>query len=162
MNGTMTGIKKNSALTRGWNRIRSSLRGRALCVLFVAAAAAGGALYLYYHSPYEYPLPCVYHLLTGLYCPGCGAGRACYFLLHGQIAEAFSYNPLMVIFLPFFGVYVFVRVADWVITGKNHVDEKMNIKLLLGILVVIFLYGVVRNIPVFPLTLLAPGGLEQI
>ena len=31
--------------------------------------AAAGALYLYFHNPYSYPLPCIFYTVTGLYCP---------------------------------------------------------------------------------------------
>ena len=31
-------------------------------------------------------LPCIFHKLTGLYCPGCGGTRAVYWLLKGNVA----------------------------------------------------------------------------
>jgi Protein of unknown function (DUF2752) len=37
--------------------------------------------------------PCPYLTLTGLACPGCGLTRATHFLLHGDVAQAFAYNP---------------------------------------------------------------------
>jgi hypothetical protein len=37
--------------------------------------------------------PCPYLTLTGLACPGCGLTRATHFLLHGDVALAFAYNP---------------------------------------------------------------------
>ena len=128
----------------------------------VCAVLAAGALYLYFHNPFQYPLPCVFYLLTGLYCPGCGAGRACYYILHGEFLTAFGYNPLMVIILPAIGLYILVRGTDWVVTGGNHVDKKISVNFLLIVLVVILIYGVLRNIPVFPFTLLAPGGIVEV
>ena len=57
--------------------------------------------FLYYHSPKDTKwLICIIYALTGYYCPGCGAGRACYCILHGQIYQAFRYNPLLVLLLP--------------------------------------------------------------
>ena len=94
---------------------------------------------------------------TGLYCPGCGAGRACYSILHLRFADAFCYNLLMTIMLPLIGLYIAVRAVDWVITGGNHIDRKISAKALLGLLVLILIYGILRNIPVFPFTLLARG-----
>ena len=47
------------------------------------------------------------------------------------------------------------------ITGGNHIDGKISVKLLVWILIVIFVYGVLRNIPVFPFTLLAREGLRR-
>ena len=131
------------------------------------ASAAGvmlavGAMYLYFHNPMQYPLPCLIHLVTGLYCPGCGAGRASFSILHGEFREAFCYNPLMTILLPFIGLYIVARCIDWVVTGKNHIDRRISVRFLIVVLVIILIYGVLRNIPVYPFILLAPGGMEQI
>ncbi len=138
-------------------------RAARMTVLLGAGLLAGaGAAYLYFHDPVVYPIPCAIHLFTGLYCPGCGAGRACYALLHGEFLEAFSYNPLMVILIPFICLYVAARGLDWAVTGGNHVDGKISVKLLVAILILILIYGIVRNIPVRPFSLLAPGGMSEI
>lgn len=39
--------------------------------------------------------PCLFHLLTGLYCPGCGGTRAVRALLHGEILLSLQYHPLV-------------------------------------------------------------------
>ena len=38
---------------------------------------------------------CTFHQITGLLCPGCGTTRALHALLHGRIAEAFAFNPML-------------------------------------------------------------------
>ena len=53
-------------------------------------------------------------------------------------------------------------MADWVITGGNHIDKKISVRLLVVVLILVVLYGVLRNIPVYPFTLLAPGGMAEI
>lgn len=143
-----------------WIRTKRSVR--AALLLGAAAVFAAGALYLYFHDPYQYPLPCIIKLLTGLYCPGCGAGRACFSILHGKFFDAFCYNPLLVILLPFAGGYIAARGIDWAVTGGNHIDGKISIKLLLAVLIIILVYGILRNIPIFPFSLLVPGGIKQI
>ena len=40
-------------------------------------------------------LLCPFYELTGLYCPGCGSGRALTALLHGHVREAPGHNPLL-------------------------------------------------------------------
>ncbi len=143
-------------------KFKENRKMRVALVLCTGAAAAAGAVYLYFHNPYSYPLPCIFYSLTGFYCPGCGAGRACYSLLHFEFVDAFCYNPLMTILLPLIGIYLIVRVLDWMITGGNHVDRKISVKLLAWTLVLVCIYGALRNIPVYPFTLLAPTGLWQI
>lgn len=153
---------KENRYTHMAELLKRSRRARVILAACAAAAACAGAVYLYFHDPYSYPLPCLFYLVTGLYCPGCGAGRASYSILHGRFLDAFCYNPLMMILLPLIGLYIVARGADWVITGGNHVDRRISVKFLVGLLIFIVLYGVLRNIPVYPFTLLAPGGFAQV
>lgn len=39
--------------------------------------------------------PCLFHLLTGLYCPGCGGTRAVRLLLKGKLIKSFCYHPFV-------------------------------------------------------------------
>lgn len=41
-------------------------------------------------------MPCMFHAVTGLYCPGCGGTRAVKYLLQGQIRTSIQYHPLVV------------------------------------------------------------------
>jgi len=131
---------------------------RILIVAGAAIAALAGAVYLYFHNPHSYPLPCVFYSLTGFYCPGCGAGRASYSLLHGRFLDAFCYNPVMTVL----ALYVAARAIDWAITGGDHIDQKISVKFVAGILIFVLLFGIVRNIPVYPFNLLVPGGLFEL
>lgn len=40
-------------------------------------------------------IPCLFHLITGFYCPGCGGTRAVKFLLHGEFVKSVQYHPLV-------------------------------------------------------------------
>ena len=40
-------------------------------------------------------LPCIFHKLTGLYCPGCGGTRAVYWLLKGNVAYSLHYHSIV-------------------------------------------------------------------
>ena len=44
---------------------------------------------------------CPFHSLTGFLCPGCGSQRALHHLLNLQVSTAYSYNPLLIISLPY-------------------------------------------------------------
>ena len=40
--------------------------------------------------------PCLFHLITGYFCPGCGGTRAVRALLHGHLLQSIYYHPLVV------------------------------------------------------------------
>lgn len=54
-------------------------------------------------------LPCLFHLLTGLYCPGCGGTRATRFLLHLEIGKSLLYHPLV----PYLAFVALLEVGSW-------------------------------------------------
>ncbi len=100
--------------------------------------------------------PCIFYKLSGLYCPGCGTGRAAMALAHGSISEAFGYNPLMLCLLPFVAYYLLKLYIAFVF-GKDILPFfKLSASAGIAVLVSIVLFGILRNIPVFPFTLLAP------
>lgn len=40
-------------------------------------------------------MPCIFHKMTGFYCPGCGGTRAVLSLLKGEVLLSFCYHPLV-------------------------------------------------------------------
>mgnify|MGYP000286780310 FL=1 len=113
--------------------------------------------FLYYHSPKDTKwLICIIYALTGYYCPGCGAGRACYCILHGQIYQAFRYNPLLVLLLPWIGAYLALCACQWLFTGRESISRQIPMWILWTILAVILIYGVLRNVNAYPFVLLSP------
>ena len=143
-------------------KIKKNRKYRIMVVLCAGLALASMAIFYHFHPTFPFPFSCAVYEFTGLYCPGGGAGRACRPILQFRFVEAFCYNPVFVILLPFIGLYFAVRMVDWVIAGGNHVDKKISVTLLIVVLVLVLLFGVLRNIPVYPFTLLAPGGLAEV
>ncbi len=113
---------------------------------FIAASVAFLAVvYLFDPTRCAFLPSCPFHSLTGLLCPGCGSTRAMHQLVHGHFAAAFWYNPLLVTLLP---VVVYLAVRK----DKGCVKPA----LIWVLLAVIVAFGVLRNIPAPPFTLLAP------
>jgi hypothetical protein len=93
--------------------------------------------------------------LTGLFCPGCGTLRALHQLVHGRLLTAFWLNPLMVLSVPFFG-YVFVSKVMLVRSGRRMWGIVIPVVWIWILLGVIILFWILRNIPLYPFSLLAP------
>ena len=102
--------------------------------------------------------PCPLYALTGLYCPGCGSTRAFHYLLHGDFYGAFAMNPLGMLCLPFL-IYGGVSYLSFQIRGRYLPRVFIPGRWIWALGVLIVLYGVARNIPIYPFNLLAPGGL---
>jgi hypothetical protein len=66
------------------------------------SAAAAGFLYLYFVDPLSssFSPPCLFTVLFGAHCPGCGSLRALHALAHGELKAALGFNALLVIALP--------------------------------------------------------------
>lgn len=67
---------------------------------------------LYVFNPTDYVLmpKCLFKLLTGWQCPGCGFQRATHALLHGHLAQAWAYNRFLVYAIPWLFL---VMLTEW-------------------------------------------------
>ena len=117
--------------------------------------AAGAVLLLYFLiEPKDGNLPkCIFHELTGFYCPGCGGQRSLHALLHGHIFTAINYNLLFILLLPLIGYFILVFIL-----GKKYTSSSFIYKPVfsLTIAIVVISFWILRNIPVFPFSWLAP------
>ena len=66
---------------------------------------------------------CPFHLLTGLECPGCGSQRAIHSLLNGKIGQAFHYNLLVVIAIPYLGLLAALEIMRHILLHANVSDK---------------------------------------
>jgi hypothetical protein len=134
--------------------VQISQRLKMILVLGITIVAL---IFLYVFDPSTsliYP-PCPFHALTGYYCPGCGSLRALHQLLHGHLLKAFDLNPLMVLLLPFLGYSLLSYIFEGIIkkTPPKVFIPAIYIWVLLG---VILLFCILRNLTIYPFTLLAP------
>ncbi|HET6572597.1 MAG TPA: DUF2752 domain-containing protein [Fimbriiglobus sp.] len=136
-------------------------RQRVLVRAALAAGAplllAGGALVLATVPPTDasfYP-KCISHQLFGIHCPGCGLTRAAHSLLNGRVTQAFAYNPLFMVLSPYLA-FALLRSAWFWLWGTEPRRSIFPARYTWVILVVFALYWVLRNLPWYPFTLLAP------
>jgi hypothetical protein len=74
-------------------------------IIFLAVAAVLGFFYFKYLVP-MLDIPCVLHMMTGLYCPGCGGTRAVSALAHGHLLKSIWYHPLVAYSVLIYAAYM--------------------------------------------------------
>ena len=113
--------------------------------MIIGGAAAAVIYGLFDPARYAFFPKCPFRMLTGgLRCPGCGSQRAIHALLHLDFKEAFLYNPLVVISIPFL---VLLALAAITKDTSPKLYERVNSGLLTKILLVIILgWWVFRNV----------------
>ena len=112
----------------------------------VSSLLLGISLVLYFFDPTTYHAfypRCLFHQMTGMFCPGCGSLRAAHQLLHGRLVSALHFNALLVLSLPL-GVWMAARQGLARLGGRPPTDLFQTVMLWTG-LVVVVLFGLLRN-----------------
>lgn len=111
-----------------------------------------GLSYLFYLLMGGMGIPCLFHLVTGFNCPGCGITRLILNLAKGNVVEAFHSNPFIFISIPFliyelmyqFGYLKYKK--DNLIPYKDDKGYKANNIALYVYLFLLVCFGIARNI----------------
>jgi hypothetical protein len=133
------------------------LRLRYGATAVAALALCAGAICLYACDPAAsniYPI-CPFHAVTGLHCPGCGTARAMHQLLHGNVWAAMRLNLLAVVLLPPLA-YGSLSIALRFVGRKPLPGVFIPASWIWTLLAVIILFWILRNVPCYPFSLLAP------
>lgn len=121
------------------------------CALLLLLALAWTYTRIFTQYRHLFP-PCLFHALTQLYCPGCGATRAVLALLQLDFIRAVRMNALFVLLaLP-----ILCTLALEGSCGKLFFSARAHKTLVYGFLVAALAFTLLRNIPAYPFTLLAP------
>ncbi|MCK4564000.1 MAG: DUF2752 domain-containing protein [Verrucomicrobia bacterium] len=122
--------------------------------LIVVVLVGAAAFFLWMVHPEEngFIPRCLFLQGTGFHCPGCGSLRAIHYLLQGELAQAWAMNPLTVLLLP---VLLVVASAE-LFFHRYDLAHRIRPRWIWLLLVVFLLLGVLRNLPVYPFSLLAP------
>ena len=113
-------------------------------------------LYFFIYPLYQPYFPkCIFHDLTGLYCPLCGAQRAINALLHGNLLSALKDNLLVVVTIVLTILLTAQSVFKFSIIKNDH-KIIYSSSFLKAVLFLFIVFAILRNIPAYPFTLLAP------
>ena len=134
----------NKAPLPRWQRIALGL-----------AVPAAAVLVLVYMRG-DLGLQCPFYALTGLYCPGCGSGRAVYALLHGRLAASFRYQPLLYLLGVPAGLVFAHEYLRLVFPGLGLRPVHISRGVALGVTLALLVWMIVRNLPMC--SFLAPAG----
>ena len=116
-----------------------------------------GALVVAYFNPTTagfFPV-CPLFSLTGIHCPGCGLTRGFHALFHGDVLTALHFNALLPVFAFLIG-FMFVSLVLIAVRGRGLSWRIFPPASLYGFLVLTAAFFVLRNLPFYPFTLLAP------
>ena len=108
-----------------------------------------GVLLLYYiiTQILGFGIPCVFHLITGLSCPGCGVSRMLIALMHLDLRSAFQANRLLFCLLPVFTVLLVYWTLQY-LTGRKPGKQAVLIErwVYIILIVLLVLWGIFRNL----------------
>jgi hypothetical protein len=130
-------------------------RGGAWLAAFSVAAGSAAVLFRFDPMRVDFYPRCPLYVLTGLYCPGCGALRAGHALLHGEVMAALGFNVLFVLALPVFAYLAASRLRG-AVTGRPLPTRFLPAAGIWAILGVLIGFSVLRNLPFEPFVILAP------
>ena len=89
-------------------------------------------------------IPCLFHLITGLHCPGCGVTTMFYQILHLEFQQAFAANSFLFVTFPLLliqGGYAAFKYC------KGEPLSRRNNLLLYIYCAALFIFGIIRNLP---------------
>lgn len=101
------------------------------------------------NTKYGIGLICISNKLTGLYCSGCGMTRAVFSLLKLDFYQAFRYNVFSILLLPILLIYFISSIYSWLFNKPNTIIKKFPQSFWIIIVILLLIYGVIRNIPIF-------------
>jgi len=106
-------------------------------------------IFLYILYDFHIRIPCVFKTLTHLNCPSCGVSRMCVSISHGDIKSAFYYNQVLIFLTPLIALYYIFYQIRYIRTGQRKISKLENNTMIL-IIVILVIYGIVRNLPFYP------------
>jgi hypothetical protein len=120
-------------------------------VIAIWSVLLAGVAYLFVFEPGKtglFPV-CLFRLVTGYQCPGCGSTRAMHQLLHGEVIAAFMLNPFFLLAIPFL-LYALIRYSTIVMRGGVPRQNTLPAPYIYALFFVVLSFWIFRNTPFYP------------
>lgn len=91
-------------------------------------------------------IPCLFHEITGLHCPGCGVTRMFHSLLKLEIYQAFRYNPFLFCLL---NLYLIYKLLSYIYYKKTNKKISLPSWIYYILIILLLIFGLLRNLPFF-------------
>ena len=111
----------------------------------IAGIGVALALIYYFMDPATSPYApkCIFRVVTGYECPGCGSQRFIHAILHGDIPAAASANFLLLPLLPYLLFWIWIE-TDPSLTPRLH-RALNSIPAIITLLIIFLLWTLIRN-----------------
>lgn len=86
--------------------------------------------------------PCLFHLLTGYYCPGCGGTRAVRYLLQGEIWKSIQYHPLVAYMAAIVTIELVRLIFDKAQKRFTGYQKRYEMFVWIGVVVILVNWGI--------------------
>lgn len=94
--------------------------------------------------PTWFRMPCLFQMMTGLYCPGCGGTRAVRALLSGHPVLSFLYHPVV----PYMASVAVWAAASWILyfaTGNRRFRPEPDDRIAYAAAGIVILNFIIKN-----------------
>lgn len=109
-----------------------------------AGLLCAGLFYGLVLAPLGLMVPCVFHLVTGLNCPGCGVSRMCVSFLHMRILEGIRFNYGLAACAPGILYLLGSMTFRYVKSGSARLMPWEE-RLCMGLIAAMVVWGIARN-----------------
>ena len=93
----------------------------------------------------KWMLPCIFHSLTGYYCPGCGGTRSFLSLLHGHPLTSLYYHPIVVYGAVLYSWYMISNTIEYLSKGKIKLGMRVGTWYLFAGIAIVVINFVIKN-----------------
>lgn len=114
-------------------------------IKWAAVLLVAGISYGYFFHRTGIAIPCMFRLITGYKCPGCGVTHMCVALLQLDFREAYECNQMLFLLAPILGIIFAAYIVGYIRNGKWEMNRLQTGILSVSIILLIG-FGIIRNI----------------